>query len=46
MRLRDVIFGGLAVVLLVGYIVLGQRVAPLLVPGAARAALRARGFAR
>lgn len=35
MRLRDLIFGALAVVLLVGYIALGQRVAPLLVPGAA-----------
>lgn len=35
MRLRDLIFGALAVVLLVGYIVLGQRVAPLLLPGAA-----------
>jgi Tol biopolymer transport system component len=34
-RLRDLIFGGLAVVLLVGYIVLGQRVSPLLLPGAA-----------
>jgi Tol biopolymer transport system component len=35
MRARDLIFGGLAVVLLVGYIVAGQRVAPLLLPGAA-----------
>jgi TolB protein len=33
-RIRDLIFGSLAVVLLVGYIVLGQRVAPLLLPGA------------
>ena len=35
MRGRDLIFGSLAVVLLVGYIVLGQRIAPLLLPGAA-----------
>ena len=35
MRLRDLIFGVLAVILLVGYIVLGQRVAPLLLPAAA-----------
>ena len=35
MRVRDLIFGALAVVLLVGYIALGQRVAPLLVPGVA-----------
>lgn len=35
MRVRDLIFGVLAVVLLVGYIVLGQRVAPLVLPGAA-----------
>jgi Tol biopolymer transport system component len=35
MRIRDLIFGGLAVVLLVGYIALGQRVSPLLLPGAA-----------
>ena len=35
MRIRDLIFGLLAVVLLVGYIVLGQRVAPLLLPAAA-----------
>ena len=35
MRVRDLIFGLLAVVLLVGYIVLGQRVAPLLLPSAA-----------
>jgi Tol biopolymer transport system component len=34
-RIRDLIFGTLAVVLLVGYIVLGQRVAPLLLPAAA-----------
>jgi hypothetical protein len=34
-RLRDLIFGGLAVVLLVGYIAVGQRVAPLLLPSAA-----------
>jgi Tol biopolymer transport system component len=34
-RLRDLIFGGLAVVLLVGYIAVGQRVSPLLLPGAA-----------
>jgi Tol biopolymer transport system component len=34
-RVRELIFSGLAVVLLVGYIVLGQRVAPLLLPGAA-----------
>lgn len=33
MRARDLIFGSLAVVLLVGYIVLGQRVAPFLLPG-------------
>jgi len=37
MRIRDVIFGVLAVILLVGYIVLGQRVAPLLLPSAASA---------
>ena len=35
MRVRDLIFGALAVVLLVGYIVVGQRVAPLLLPSAA-----------
>lgn len=35
MRARELIFGGLAVVLLVTYIGLGQRVAPLLLPGAA-----------
>jgi len=35
MRARDLIFGSLAVVLLVGYIAAGQRVAPLLLPGAA-----------
>lgn len=35
MRARDLIFGVLAVALLVGYIVLGQRVAPLLLPSAA-----------
>lgn len=35
MRIRDVIFGVLAVILLVGYIVLGQRIAPLLLPSAA-----------
>ena len=35
MRVRDLIFGSLAVVLLVGYIVLGQRAAPLLLPSAA-----------
>lgn len=35
MRSRDLTFGALAVVLLVGYIVLGQRVAPLLLPSAA-----------
>ena len=35
MRIRDLIFGVLAVILLVGYIVLGQRVAPLLLPSAA-----------
>jgi hypothetical protein len=34
-RVRDLIFGGLAVVLLVGYVVVGQRVSPLLLPGAA-----------
>jgi Tol biopolymer transport system component len=34
-RVRDLIFGGLAVVLLVGYIAVGQRVAPLLLPSAA-----------
>ena len=35
MRVRDLTFGALAVVLLVGYIVAGQRVAPLLLPSAA-----------
>ncbi|HEV2251086.1 MAG TPA: hypothetical protein VGT60_11330 [Candidatus Limnocylindria bacterium] len=35
MRPRDVIFGSLAVVLLVGYIAVGQRVSPLLLPSAA-----------
>ncbi len=35
MRVRELIFGVLAVVMLIGYIVLGQRVAPLLLPGAA-----------
>lgn len=35
MRPRDLIFGVLAVVLLVGYIVLGQRAAPVLLPSAA-----------
>lgn len=35
MRARDLIFGALAVVLLVGYIAVGQRVAPLLLPTAA-----------
>ena len=35
MRVRDLIFGALAVVLLVGYLVVGQRVAPLLLPAAA-----------
>src|SRR4029077_18566686 len=34
-RVRDLIFSCLAVLLLVGYIVLGQRVAPLLLPSAA-----------
>ena len=34
MRVRDLIFGALAVVLLVGYIVLGQRVSPFLLTGA------------
>jgi Tol biopolymer transport system component len=34
-RVRDLIFGALAVALLGGYIVVGQRVAPLLVPSAA-----------
>jgi Tol biopolymer transport system component len=34
-RVRDLIFSGLAVLLLVGYIGLGQRVAPLLLPSAA-----------
>jgi Tol biopolymer transport system component len=34
-RARDLTFGGLAVVLLIGYIVAGQRVAPLLLPSAA-----------
>jgi len=34
-RVRDLTFGALAVVLLVGYIVVGQRVAPLLLPSAA-----------
>ena len=46
MRLRDVIFGSLAVVLLIGYIVLGQRVAPLLVPGAAATPTPARPTGR
>ncbi|MHB8631075.1 MAG: TolB family protein [Candidatus Limnocylindria bacterium] len=35
MRIRDLSFGVIAVTLLVGYIVLGQRVAPLLLPSAA-----------
>jgi Tol biopolymer transport system component len=35
MRVRDLIFGALAVVLLVGYIAVGQRVAPLLLPSPA-----------
>ena len=35
MRVRDLIFGVLAVLLLVGYIVIGQRVSPLLLPGTA-----------
>ncbi len=35
MRIRDLIFAVLAVILLVGYIVLGQRIAPLLLPAAA-----------
>ena len=35
MRARDLIFSALAVAVLVLYLVLGQRVAPLLVPGAA-----------
>lgn len=35
MRVRDLIFGTLAVVLLVGYIALGQRVSPFLLTGAA-----------
>lgn len=35
MRARDVIFGTLAVILLIGYIAIGQRVAPLLLPSAA-----------
>ena len=35
MRFRDLIFGTLAVLLLVGYIVLGQRLSPLLLPGTA-----------
>ena len=35
MRFRDLIFGLLAVILLVGYIFVGQRVAPLLLPSAA-----------
>jgi Tol biopolymer transport system component len=34
-RVRDLIFGALAVLLLVGYIVLGQRLSPLLGPGTA-----------
>jgi Tol biopolymer transport system component len=34
MRSRDLIFGSLAVVLLVGYVVLGQRVSPLLLSSA------------
>jgi Tol biopolymer transport system component len=34
-RVRDLIFSCLAVLLLVGYIVLGERVAPLLLPSAA-----------
>lgn len=35
MRIRDLIFGLLAVLLLVGYIAVGQRIAPLLLPSAA-----------
>src|SRR5207248_11007803 len=35
MRFRDLIFGALAVALLVGYIVVGQRVSPLLLLGTA-----------
>lgn len=35
MRARDLTFSALAVVLLVGYIVFGQRLSPLLVPGGA-----------
>jgi Tol biopolymer transport system component len=35
MRLRDLTFGLLAIILLVGYIVLGQRISPLLLPSAA-----------
>ena len=46
MRVRELIFSGLAVVLLVGYIVLGQRVAPLLLPGAAATPTPARPSGR
>ena len=42
MRARDLIFGVLAVILLAGYIVLGQRVAPLLLPSAASSPTPAR----
>ncbi len=42
MRVRDLIFSVLAVALLVGYIALGQRVAPLLLPSAAATATPAR----
>lgn len=46
MRARDLIFGSLAVVLLVGYIMLGQRIAPLLLPGAAATPTPARPTGR
>jgi Tol biopolymer transport system component len=46
MRPRDLIFGVLAVVLLVAYISLGQRVAPLLLPSAASTPTPARPTGR
>ena len=46
MRFRDLIFSGLAVVLLVAYIALGQRVSPLLLPGAATTPTPARPTGR
>ena len=46
MRIRDLIFGLLAVILLVGYIAVGQRVAPLLLPSAASTPTPARPTGR